>query len=422
MARTGGLGVLPLLMAACSGGIALSGDEDADAARDGRADVTDADGASDTARDEGSTGPCAAQDARASGPCGAILPGVVFDGAHCVPLGSGCECLGADCDALYDTVTECAAARLGCYGGGCAPQEVWDDRCEWCDPDEGAVLGVFWDGRGCFELLGCSSCVGPDCAGAFVSVEECEAVHAGCDAVLCRTTGGRPHASGVDPCVFTCGLPDPPPGICDATAIPCDCGPGRSFATGAGCLDDPACDETVLCTLSGGTWHPESDGAASYLCGTLRPCDAFLCDPACDCGTTRNFAEGLGCVPDLACPGADPASICRATGGRIPECREGGPCPCEFDCGVAQSVCVAPGCDCGSYRRFDEALGCVYDAGCVLRGVGDPCAGGPSSRNCRAGLVCCSGCGMPLECPHCSIPCCPDNPTCMEDACTVPTP
>jgi hypothetical protein len=113
---------------ACSGGVELAGDgatDRADAREAGTEDAADpgaddgadpgVDGPSDApdgGPDDGG-GPCAPQDARAIGPCGTELPGTVWDGAHCVPLGSGCACDGADCGAVYASLAGCVAARTG---------------------------------------------------------------------------------------------------------------------------------------------------------------------------------------------------------------------------------------------------------------------------------------------------------------------
>jgi hypothetical protein len=362
-----------MLLGGCSSGVTLSGDADQD---DGAADVAEVapDGAPDAAPD---------------------MDGVADDAATDI----------AAEDGIADATD----------GGevSCEPQAVWDSRCDWCDPDSSDLLGVFWDGRDCFELWGCSECVGDDCADAFASQEECVAAHAGCPSRLCRDSGGTWYAAGADPCLFTCGLPNPVPGVCDPSWGPCDCGPGRSYVPDVGCRDD-TCGDDVLCSLSGGSWHADLSGTEWFDCGVALPCDAADCYPPCDCGPVRNFQSGRGCLPEPGCRDADALAICTATGGTVPDCPDGGPCPCAYDCGVPQSVCIEPGCDCGPFRRFEETVGCVYDARCIVRGEGEPCTGGPHSGNCRDGLVCCNGCGIPLGCPSCRAPCCADDPGCID--------
>lgn len=55
---------------------------------------------------------CDAQEARGEGGCEAEL-GVVWRGGYCSSI-SGCSCVGADCDALYESVEACLAAHREC--------------------------------------------------------------------------------------------------------------------------------------------------------------------------------------------------------------------------------------------------------------------------------------------------------------------
>jgi len=55
--------------------------------------------------------------------------------------------------------------------------------------------------------------------------------------------------------------------------------------------------EQLLCEATGGIWDPLSCG--HYNCGQFPACDAII--PGCNCGPTRNFEVGVGCVPDPAC-------------------------------------------------------------------------------------------------------------------------
>jgi hypothetical protein len=59
-----------------------------------------------------------------------------------------------------------------------------------------------------------------------------------------------------------------------------------------------AADEETLCAATGGAWDPISCG--HYPCGQFPDCDAVI--PGCDCGAGRNFEDGIGCVDDPSCP------------------------------------------------------------------------------------------------------------------------
>jgi hypothetical protein len=151
-----------LAVTACSGGLDLAGGEDA----------TNFDGDSTDL-----AALCRPMDARPPGgyAC-AIEIGVKWDGRHCVNVGSGCECFGADCGSLFLTLEDCVTARRACYPEiGCGPQMVVGSAgCV----DE-FYLGAAWNGRACVELLGCA-CEGDGCTTLFDSLGECEAYLAGC--------------------------------------------------------------------------------------------------------------------------------------------------------------------------------------------------------------------------------------------------
>ncbi|MBI5499623.1 MAG: hypothetical protein HY907_05240 [Deltaproteobacteria bacterium] len=429
---------------ACSGGVDLTGDAGPDGADDSTAEAVDgtdapdapeeadetAGDAVDVPADDGSPdadgdiaddggGDCAPMDAHAEGDCEMVLPGVAWNGTHCVPLGSGCSCAGADCDAVYDDVAACVAARLSCYGEVCGPQEAAGRVC-----DGGGcaiVFGPFWDGRECFTTAGCE-CAGADCDAAWASLDECVAAHAGCDGALCLADGGQWFPASAGFCGFSCGVPNPT--ICFTPYDSCDCGPGATFLPGSGCLvGAETCDPAMLCGASGGTWHPMTDCFCGFTCGSPGACGACL--DSCDCGPHANFQEGRGCVPDPACPDTDRPAICSSTGGTWHDCSAGDPgCSCgDYACGVPNRVepCIAPGCDCGPLRNFDASRGCVYDHSCVLREPGQDCSGGAEFSTCREGLVCCSSCGA-YACQTCRAPCCPDDPGCMTDGCPPPPP
>ena len=291
------------------------------------ADEASADeGTSDASEDGGAL--CASQDARADGPCAAELPGIVWDGTHCRSLGSGCSCVGEDCDEVYDTWTECVTARSSCYGATCEPQEAAGRMC-----DGGGcaiVLGSFWDGRACFDAIGCE-CAGADCAAGFASPEECVAVHAGCDGSLCGDTGGQwfPAAAGF--CGFSCGVANPI--TCESPFDSCRCEAGRTFLPGSGCVEEVAgCDAALLCQATEGEWNPGC--ACPFVCGEELP-ECYACGDQCNCGPYRRFDADLGCVPEPTCAGTDCAAVCTSTGGTWHDCSPGDPwCSCgDYCCG-----------------------------------------------------------------------------------------
>jgi hypothetical protein len=419
-----------LLAAGCSGGIELSGDEDAtdDAHRD---TPISEDCSCDTSDippwDTGDVGDgpievppsCGPMDAHAEGPCAAIVPGIAWNGEHCVPLGSGCSCAGTDCGAVYDTFEACVTARRTCYPDvACDPQPVADDTCVNCIDD--TFLGAAWNGRECIELMGCA-CTGDGCATLFGSVEECAAYHAGCDGALCLATGGKFFPAGAGFCGFSCGYDNPR--TCESPFDSCRCAPGMTFVPGTGCTSDDSCGPRELCLGSHGTWHPAAECHCGFVCGRDGLCDACL--DSCDCGPHRNFGPG-GCVADVLCEAPDRAEICTDTGGTWHECGPGGDCSCgDYYCGIPNLLdpCVMPGCDCGPYANFDSVEGCVWDDGCVLNERGAACSGYEASPSCRPGLACCYTCGIRSGCAACTDPCCGSgDPICTPGGCGAPPP
>lgn len=94
----------------------------------------------DVAREGACTQPgeCDAMDARGEGDCEQVL-GIVWDGDACVSL-SGCNCVGADCDKLYNAdningTIECIQHYDAC---------IVDCRTEGCDDPETSCRGCWW--------------------------------------------------------------------------------------------------------------------------------------------------------------------------------------------------------------------------------------------------------------------------------------
>jgi len=115
--------------------------------------------------------PCAPQDARGEGACDMLL-GWAWNGTECVAL-SGCECVGEDCDELYESPAECERAHVDCWVVDCDPMQARGvGACA-------LVLGVVWTGRECVTISGCD-CEGPDCDELYDSMDECVDDHEGC--------------------------------------------------------------------------------------------------------------------------------------------------------------------------------------------------------------------------------------------------
>ncbi|MBX3274628.1 MAG: hypothetical protein KF729_30460 [Sandaracinaceae bacterium] len=242
-------------------------------------------------------GACEPQDARGDGLCRLAL-GWVFDGARCA-VASGCECLGADCDALFETEDACLRTYGACVTpepGGCEPQDArGDGLCR-------LYLGAAWDGTQCVSLGGCE-CVGADCGALFESVEACARAYAGC---------------------ASCAEQELPLGDCR--------GPTRSYGwrwTGG------ACEEVVRCSCDGASCdalyaserecraaraHCPSAGATScdpneVWCRALPPtCSAGEvpsvidhcwgpCVPFAECAPIACGGERLACPEGLRCGG-----------------------------------------------------------------------------------------------------------------------
>lgn len=230
-----------------------------------------------------------------------------------------------------------ARPDAGAYVASCEPMRAALDPCgTHCR----AELGAFWDGSQCVPY--CEECVGEDC-GVYASVEACQLDHSNCDATLCSETAG------------------------DWFNIPALCG--------------------------------------HHVCGVPNPADCFAPTRGCNCGTGRNFQAGVGCMVDVSCPAVDPVvdeeASCLATGGRWDVSTCG-----HYNCGRRSPLeCVSPGCDCGPSRSFDGALGCIERGACQARRLGEGCGGSESA--CAEG-VCCSigGDSGEMQCatPMCESP------------------
>jgi len=317
-----------------------------------------------------------------------------------------------DADADADAETSADAETTDSGSPICEAMVVSDNGCVTCDdPDE--VLGAFWNGVECRELLGCE-CDGPGCERLFPSVAECRSAHSSCDVALCMDTGGTWHpAEPCGPCGhFSCGVPSGD----DCCGAGCDCGIGRSFVADLGCATDAACGAQASCEGSGGQWHPASDCICGFTCGAPNDCEA--CVDSCDCGPHRTFDTATGCEPSAEC-GASEQDICEATGGAW---HDDGSCG-DYFCGIPNiyEPCVMPGCDCGLTGSFDVSQGCLFELSCLIQDFGQICTGSGFDSTCRPGLACCSSCGAMLCPATCQTPCCEGTGGC-EGGCPPPPP
>ncbi|MGM0554884.1 MAG: hypothetical protein ACQEVA_00710 [Myxococcota bacterium] len=189
---------------------------------------------------EGSTDPCAPQDARGEGACAAVV-GVIWNGESCVSI-SGCSCVGSDCDKTYDSVEACENDRSACLEPDCAAQDA--RGVGPCD----AVLGWAWTGSesGCQAISGCE-CRGADCDALYESQRSCQE-----DNVKCGSDARCGGFGGIEcPDDMYCDFPDD----------------GCGFDDGAGvCRDRPeACPEYIdeVCACDGQIYTNECFANAS---------------------------------------------------------------------------------------------------------------------------------------------------------------
>jgi hypothetical protein len=176
---------------------------------------------------------------------------------------------------------------------GCAAWRAADDPCE---PGCGSAGGFVWDGARCAAIT--CACVGPDCAFAYASLDECARDHAECPPSRCEATGGvwiRPNRRY---CSHpTCG--DDPLDCDDAPDAVCHCGLGALYDARRGCVPGFCTGREMTdrrrCEASGGTWGPFCNHSH---CGQAPdPC----VDPACRCADDEVWSEVAGCVPSSEC-------------------------------------------------------------------------------------------------------------------------
>jgi len=97
---------------------------------------------------------------------------------------------------------------------------------------------------------------------------------------VCSTPGTTCGGPCEDPCQF-CNLLSCQDGRwqrMEAFPLPCD-------------------DDEFMCDYTDGVWDAGSCG--HYHCGDPPDCEALI--PGCDCGAGRSFVTGEGCVADASC-------------------------------------------------------------------------------------------------------------------------
>jgi hypothetical protein len=354
------LGLLVAALCLCSGcgcgNRALTNTDD-DAGTDG--------GIMDGGRHDGAGGDgavpatCDAQDARPSGAKCALLLGYAWDGVDCLEI--QCECLGADCDALYDTYGACLSHHAGCLS---------PTGCDTLDPvtcEASTACQLVWYGGGCANTVTCAwNCTtGPDCV-CWEQGFACVPADPPC--------GGRsqPECTGdcswvartSQVCFETCCLDESwgycrgrePPASCtrqeiSGCSLPCMSVAGV-YWNGTFCQPIVCCCEGADCDETWGTWRECLDvhrGCPLNPCAvTGGYCDyGDLVEPTCLDGYGKDYGIAAGtCGLGVCCA----------------------PCPNPDDAGVRYvsddpSVCarIDYGCDPG-WVGFDNECGC----GCLL--------------------------------------------------------
>lgn len=234
---------------------------------------------------------------------------------------------------------------------------------------------------------------GPGCRidGGFVRVGEtfpdsdgcntCTCVREGvvaCTEVACRACSyeGRTHT----------------PGERFRTADGCNVclchGDGLVSCTQRSC---PVCLEPEqLCERSGGVWDPTSCG--HHPCGERPVCLAII--PGCDCGAGRSFREGVGCVKDPACGPQLCEPLSCESDDDCPQgsrCEGSSVCPPDVVCvwEGRPGICVPDGACCDLAKRPGTGGNpiCFEGASCCADGVW-ACNAGDGSPTCAPGRVC----------------------------------
>lgn len=241
-----------------------------------------------------------------------------------------------------------------------------------------------------------------------------------CDVPIIVVDAGVSSCRAEDATAMTCALTcDGPPSwhwngdrcapIDCGACVGDDCAPAPH--TEAECVSAHATCEASLCRATGGDWLWWAEECGHRVCGApvLATCEAGFA--ICDCGPSESFVPGFGCQTDASCGDPPPRTreiLCTDTGGSWENI-----C-CDTTCGVrCAAECLAPACNCGAMRIFDDARGCREDAECFEPALGASC---PSGARCPDGTICCDTCGG-AGCsgmPTCRAPVCDADPTIDE--------
>ncbi|MBK8169131.1 MAG: hypothetical protein IPK60_02150 [Sandaracinaceae bacterium] len=282
-----------------------------------------------------------------------------------------------DANLLFDQGADSGAAPA------CGrPMDVQADPCVDVDCAPDAPTQYFWNGDECAPWPDCTSCTGSDCD-AFMTLDQCHARYDLCTSVRCEASGGFFRAEHAYCGNFVCGHAADM--NCEVGAAACDCGLGKIFEEGVGCVASADCGRADLCVATHGRW-----GAYSLnQCGGEAP--GAPPQITCNCGAPFVFDESLGCTAPLIdlCISPSDEQYCARTGGAwVDGCPQA--CGETFDCACAGCM----GCRCGRLEVFDSARGgCVRDASCSVgvRSGGNCGSGTIDDARCETGLACCSG-------------------------------
>jgi hypothetical protein len=257
-------------------------------------------------------------------PAGCVVDGVFYAEGESFPAGDGCNfCTCVNGEPL--------CTLMPCVAPGCRSLDFEacqaTRHCEWLVPGCGPSPESF--DMGCYPRGECDSGNGcaPDERCARVTVHPCWSPDP--DAIVClacgleRTVCIGPRAGKETLCVATGGRWDPtscghyecgqfPP--CDAIIPGCDCGPGRNFTPGRGCIADPRCrarcDDDRDCPP--GSVCNRCDSTPDHPCNTCRPpgCVPLICDFDDDCPPGSRCVGSSVCPPDVVCVWEGRPGVC----------------------------------------------------------------------------------------------------------------
>ncbi|MCC6646290.1 MAG: hypothetical protein IT374_12050 [Polyangiaceae bacterium] len=220
---------------------------------------------------------CAAQDAKGDGLCFGLL-GVRWTGDACENV-TGCQCLGADCGALYASVDKCEKAHVQCSTGGPCAGKTCGDTCSNCPP-----------GSTCPPVIEYCSASG-SCGPAF---PVCSGPSGSC-------TGAQCGAS----CTYMCDAPGcmPKPGTCNAAG---DCTLGDPVCSGAKCDAMKAEGQGPCALFFGYAWNGQQCvGLGGCSCQGPDCNKLYKSMDACVDARAACACQGKACGAPCDCLGKD---------------------------------------------------------------------------------------------------------------------